>query len=202
LREMNEKKLSRMMEKAETLVGANNVKKVFYSPLLEEVCQIDNSDEVRKAKKRIFEKWVYPCVIENSEKCGINLMDGKVCIRSDNPEKISEVLIQKFCLETKRLSLCTGNRKKAQVICEKLLENYGMTPAVVSKAESESVDVLIDADEGFVRIGRNLTIDGVAMDMDLHGFSIDPVAITAYIGDFAVTDRKISYFSGKKKLTL
>lgn len=202
LKRMNPKRLKRVIDKAIGVLENDGTKHVLYSPFIKQISYDDNASGYAEVKKSLFEKWAYACVMNVAEKYNMKLLDAKVCISDSKLDRISETLMAMLCYDTQNLVLRTDNQNKAQQVRDRFFEETGMNIKITNHININAVDVLIDVDNASVRFGRNLLIDGVSGDFELAGLPIDPVEITAYLGDFGINNRNLYYFSGKKKLTL
>lgn len=197
---LSERKQKKVIGKALAILKNEYVSKIIASDFLKEYGLIQCV--TKEIRRRMFVRWAYPCLRRVSEKCGISLLDSNVCIRESEWDRISETLAQQLRFDVKRLCICTDDEKRARQLCETVFDETGMHIKIVRKMSANEVDILVDADNCGIRFGRDLYVDGVAGDFNLNDYPVDLTEISAVVWDFVDIDQKISYFSGKKKLTL
>ncbi len=200
LRELTGRKAEKILTKAKKLLS-EPVDHIVLSDGFDNFFQ--NEQQWLKSAARLeFLSAAPGCIRRISAECGMNLMDAKVCIRDSESDRISETLMKKLCFDTKSMVLCTKDRERGKVICEKFLDETGMVVPVVRGFQDSRADVVIDADRGEIRFGKSVRIDGILLDFELGGANVDSLRVAACLGDFDITGRILSYLSGKKKLTL
>ena len=200
---LKKKKKGRIVERAQRCLERNGVDRIVLSTFMK--TQMTDSMLTKKCdcqKRRLFSEWAYPCVKRMSAKCGINLMNAGICIRKARWGTDCEGIFEKLQYDTRRLAFCTRELQKGRMVCEKVSEDTGMPIKVVEYEAATEFDVVVDMDECWVRIGRDLIIDGAALEYNLGDFSADMTDISGVMCDFVTFEGKILLFSGKKKLTL
>lgn len=146
---------------------------------------------------RLFLMMMPICIRETAKKCGTNLLDTSVCIRTDKAGRISEYLMQSLCFDTKNIVLCTRNKEQAQKICDRFFEETGLLVRNVGFEESPG-GIVIDTEKGCVSFGRDLFVSEVDMGFDLFGYSVKHQEIAALLKDYKphTLEWKYSYKSG------
>lgn len=198
---MPPKKVEKILSKAEGLLDAEAARNRVLSHSFDGFCD-KRQQKLEKLARYAFLSVAHLCVRRVAENCGINLMDAGVCIRDSKSERISETLMERLCFDTKSLVLCTKATERGREICEEFFLNTGMAVPVAEQFRESRADVVIDVDKGEVRFGRTVTVDGVLLDFELGDAEVDSLMIAACLKRVNISDRILSYISGKKKLTL
>lgn len=200
---IKEKKLGKLVQKAQGLLEEAGAKKIVFSRTLRPFAgKIVDSDWLEAAKKEVFLRTAEDCVRRFAPECGINLLAAKVCIRDSEMGRISENLMRRLCFDVKNLTLCTPKTEYARELCDSFCDEMGMYVSVTSAISENAADVLVDVDGAYVKFGRALVVDGVEPDFDTGGYDVETVDFAACLDGQVGSERILSYLSGKKKLTL
>lgn len=199
---LSAKKRKKIFEKGLSILREGSVDRIILTDFLQRYSTEVNADSFELLKKRMFPQWAYLCVKILAEKQRMDLLNAKVCIRDGEKERISRNLMRELCYDTRNLIICTDDVVRVKADCEAFADESGMRVKVTDKIPSGDADVFIDGEACNIRFGRNMVVDGVAFDYETGGFLVDMTELTACVGKFVTFDRKISFFSGKKKLTL
>lgn len=121
-----------------------------------------------------------------------------------NLETVSLKTLQALCMEAKTIFLYTDRMDEADVICEELMDGYGVYPEVrpYRAPAPARADMLLDADRGVIRVGRDFVLDGVALDVDLAGIEVADADVTACLREEILKYPIKNFCSGKNKLTI
>lgn len=196
---MKDKVLMRRVKKAEKLLKENGVEDIVLSDNIKSsLVDWEEFENNSQWKRDIFLHTVPHAVRWFAPLCGIDLMDAMVCIRDSKMDRISEYLMRELCYDTKSLVICTQNEKGGAALSEQFCDETGMPIKICKNISYGAVDVLIDVDNSFVRIGRDMLVDSIKLDFDLGGYEADSLEIASYIKDFNPVDRVTEYFSNKK----
>ena len=196
---MKDRVLTRHVKKAEKLLKENGVETIVLSDKIKSsIVSWGRFEDNSQQKKDIFLHAVPHAVRRFAPLCGINLMESKVCIRDSKMDRISEYLMRELCYDTKSLVICTQNKKGGVDLSERFCDETGMPVKICRDISRGTVDVFIDVDNSFVRIGRDMLIDSIKLDFDLGGYEADSLEIASYIKDFNPVDKVTEYFSNKK----
>lgn len=154
--------------------------------------------------RKEFYKYIPDAVRIAAKKCSIELLDAKVCISTIRADRITEYLLRELCYDIKNLTVCTEDTENAKMLCRGFSEETGFFPKITSTVQNSpnKAEVLIDLDNGRVRVGRNVVIDGVEFDFNLNDFEVNMLDIAFCLTDIDIFGRVISYNCGKNKLTL
>ncbi len=196
LAEVSPKRIKKAVLKAEQVLKDSGIDKIIFSSLLREYSDIktDNSSQV-------FSYIIPDCIRNIAPKCGIYPPDCRICIRADKMDRITEYLAAELCYDTKKLILCVPDKGDASGFRERFFDETGAF-AEISCDDNSDADILVDLTVPAVRIGRDILIDGIELDLDMGGCDVNFFEVAIYIGE-AYTSKKISsYIMGKKKLTL
>lgn len=196
---MKEKVLVRYVKKAEKLLKENGTGHIVLSDSIKGfIMDWGMFEGNTQHKKDIFLYTIPYSVRQFAPKCGIDLMEARVCIRDSKMDRISEYLMRELCYDIKNLTICTQNEKDGTNLCERFCDETGMPVKICKNISLGAVDVVIDVDDGFVRIGRDMVIDGIKLDFDLGGYVADSLEIASYIKGFNPVGKVTEYFSNKK----
>ncbi len=198
-----QKKQQKVSERALNLLREEGVERIFFSHELGEMLKTLSPGYVPETKKsrKLFFSWAYRCVKRITVTCGIKLLDAKVCIRTNKLDRLSENLMMQLCYDVKTLFLCTPRCDASDGVCRRFFEETGMCVRA-SESLAGDEDIVIDVECMEVRVGRDAVIDGAAPELDVGGFEIHLPELAACIFEEFDTNEKLSFFSGKKKLTL
>ncbi len=184
--------------KAEKILKKENVDRIILSKPVKEACGISGSDE----RNRLFIEFVPNCIRRLAKSCGLKILESKVCIRDNNPGRITEYLLRELCFDTKRIEICSENRKQTEKIRDVFYEDTGLLITISENPEKSDAEIEIDVQKPSVRIGRDMVVDGIEFGFDLGGCDVDSLEVAATLKNVSVADRISSYLLGKKKLTL
>ncbi len=198
---LNDKRRNKVLEKAIRSLSEKGTEKILLSPFLKETLTEKGIEMQVIKEKELFFSWAYGCVKKVSLLCGINLFEAKVCIRADKLERLSENLMAQLCFDVKNLFVCTPKNENVRTVCNRFFEETGMYVRVVERAAGDE-DIMIDTDRLEVRVGRDMIIDGAAPEYEIGDFEIELPELAACVAKKFDVDEKLSFFSGKKKLTL
>ncbi len=196
---MKEKVLMRYAKKAEKLLKKSGTEAIVLSDNIKgSLVDWGNFEKNIQQKRDIFLHTVPHAIRRFAPECGVDLMEAKVCIRDSKMDRISEYLMRELCYDIRNLIICTQNEKNGADLCEQFCDETGMPIKICRNISYGAVDVFIDVDNGFVRIGRDIVVDGIKLDFDLGGFRADSLEISSYIKGFNPVGKVAEYFSNKK----
>ena len=132
-------------------------------------------------------------------RCGIDPMRARVCISERKAGRISEYLMR-----VKRLTLCTEDLPAAEKMCADFAEETGFFPNIADfgSVGRRGADILLDADGCCVRIGRDLTVDGVELRLGGLAAAVENADVLRFVGRSDIRGLAAAYLSGKNRLTL
>ncbi len=196
---VKERVLVRYVKKAEKLLKGNGAESIVLSDNIKgSLVDWERFERNTQQKRDIFLHTVPHAIRQFAPGCGVDLMEARVCIRDSKMDRISEYLMRELCYDIKNLVICTQNEKDGADLCEQFCDETGMPIKICKNISHGAVDVFIDVDNGFVRIGRDIVIDGIKLDFDLGGYAADSLEIASYIKDFNPVGKVEKYFSNKK----
>ncbi|MBQ9756970.1 MAG: hypothetical protein IJW15_00950 [Clostridia bacterium] len=197
---LKQKKKQKVFEKAKKKLAAEEIYEIIFSKGLKEHCDEKSLNLARR--KQIFLNMVPGCIKWISRKYGIKLPVDEICIKNTQMDRINGYFLNEICYDAVKIRLCTEDIENAKDVCERFYDETGLFVKVAKSPEPGDADILIDADGPFVKIGTDLMIDGVELDISLGGYDVDCLDIAACVKNVDFRKRILSYFSGKKKLTL
>ncbi len=145
-----------------------------------------------------FLKKVPFCIRQTAKKCGIDLLRSTICIRDANAGRISEYLMRELCFDTKKIVLCTQNKKSAKAICDKFFEETGLLVNVLDYNE-KSADICIDADLNELRFGASLYVRDADLGFDFGGHKVGNMRVASLLTEFE--PQKIEWTYSYKKIS-
>lgn len=190
------KRLKRAVLKAEEILKISGADKIFFSALLK-----DFSVPSPDSRIQAFSAIIPNCIRNIAPKCGIHLPNCKICIKADKTDRITEYLAAELCYDAKKLILCVPDKDNAAGFRERFFHETGAFPEITDTTSADA-EIFVDLSVPAVRIGRDIMIDGIELDLDLGGCDVDFLEIASYIGEVYTAKKISSYIMGKKKLTL
>ena len=196
---MKDKALTRRVKKAEKLLRENGAEFIVLSNKIKQtIVNREAVEDKTQPQKDVFLHTVPHAIRRFAPECGVDLMEAKICISDSKMDRISEYLMQELCYDIRNLVICTQNEKAGADLCEQFCDETGMPVKICKNVSYGAVDVFIDVDNGFVRIGRDMVVDNIKLDFDLGGYGADSLEIASYIKGFNPVGRVTEYFSNKK----
>ncbi len=193
----NQKKL---VKRAKKKLEKDNVTEIIFSKDIRKYCLFDGLFEEKR--KQIFLSLVPEHIRALTEKCGIKLPVDEICIKNTRMDRINGYFLDEICYDAARIKICTENTEKAKKICERFYDDTGLLVRVTKVPETVDADIFIDADIMRLRIGTDILIDGDEFEMLVGDYLVDGLDALACVRNVDFRKRILSYFSGKKKLTL
>ena len=162
-----------------------------------------------------FEKWKEPlvapindgkllllklapeCIRKTASQMGEKLINQIVCISDFEMDRISEYLIRELCYDTKRITLVTRNRERAEKFSEAFFEESGLLVEVRPDLPKQH-GILINVDEGYIKFGKDLYIQDIDFGYKLFGLDVKSVDITACLRETTALKFKGVYSYEKK----
>ncbi len=190
------KRVKKAVFKAAKMLKASGADKILFSTFLSEYSDISTD-----SKNLALSGIIPDCIRTVAPKCGIFPPDCKICIRADKMDRITEYLATELCYDTKKLVLCISDNHGATDFQERFFNETGSLAEISCKVPPDA-EILIDLTDSTVRIGRDILIDGVELDLDMGGCSVNFLDVAACIGKDYTAKKISSYIMGKKKLTL
>ena len=127
---------------------------------------------------------------------------GKVFVKMKALQMADEELLAFLCPGRGSLLLCTDDVDEADVLAEKICNEYGFYPEIRKRDSFIPMRGLwIDLDIGAIGIGRDIIADGMEYAFDLQGYQ---VAQDHYWSDVPLPVSLLKFVSwcrGKKRLT-
>ena len=143
------------------------------------------------------------CVEFGLQKAGALLTGQTVYLLDREMQAVTFQLLAKLCQHARYLCLLTEKTDTAEELADRLCDEYGayldvrdFTYHIPGRAA-----FVADVDLGTIRIGRDCIIDGLEVDVDTHGYTVDPNAVLACLPELSEKLPFISWLSGKKRLT-
>lgn len=190
------KRIKKAVLKAEEILRNSGADKIITTASLKEYTSITFD-----SKKQIFSAVIPGCIRNIAPKCGIYPPDCRICIRADKMDRITEYLATELCYDTKKVLLYIADKSDVADFQERFFDETGALAEIVCD-DSPKADILVDLTVPSVRIGRDILIDGIELDLDMGGCDVNFLDIATYIGEEYTLKKISSYFMGKKKLTL
>jgi len=153
-------------------------------------------------RNKLFLSIIPLCIKTMVPKCGMTFPLNEICIIDSKLERINEYFLEEICYDAKALKLCTQNTETATSLCERFYDETGLPVQIVKDLKKSYVDILIDTENARIKFGKDLIIDGAELDLYTAGYEVDFLEIAACVKNVDLSRKILSYFSGKKKLTL
>ena len=143
------------------------------------------------------------CVEFGLQRAGDLLSGQTVYVLDREMQTVSYQLLVNMCRHARYLCLLTAKTEIAEELADRLCDEYGAYLDIrdFSYHVPGRAAFVADVDQGTVRIGRDCIIDGLEVDVDTHGYDVDPNAVLAYLPELSEKLPFISWLSGKKRLT-
>ncbi len=197
---LKSKTRKKLVGKAKKRLIKEGVTEIVFSKTLKKYCEVDGLfDEKRK---QIFLSMIPECIRILTGKYGIKLPANEICIKNALMDRINGYFLDEICYDAAKIRICTENTEKAKDICERFYEDTGLSVRVTKNSETSDADIFIDADFMRLRIGADILIDGNEFEMWLGDYFVDCLDVATCVRNVDFRKRILSYFSGKKKLTL
>ena len=190
----------KLVEKARKKLAKENVTEIIFSKTLKKYCAVDGLFEEKR--KQIFLSMIPECIRTLTGKYGIKLPANEICIKNERMDRINGYFLDEICYDAVKIKICTENIEKARNICERFYDDTGLSARVTKSFETSDADIFIDADIMRVRLGTDILIDGNEFEIWLGEYCVDCLDALACVRNVDFRKRILSYFSGKKKLTL
>ncbi len=175
------------------------VDEIIYSDFLEKLLA-EKAVFLRKqtGQNLFFLKKTPACIRHTAEKCGIDLLKSTICIREVNAGRISEYLMRELCFDTKRIVICTKNKKSAREICDRFFEETGLLVNVFDYDE-RTANICIDTDANEVKFGPDLYVRDADLDFDFGGYKVSNIRAAGLLTEFE--PQKIRWLYSHKKIS-
>ena len=196
LDKISPRRIKRAVLKAEEILKNSEADKIITTPLLKEY-----SGTAKDHGNQIFFRIIPHCIRSIAPRCGISLPDCKICIRACKMDRITEYLAAELCYDTNRLIICTPDSLGAAGFQQRFYDETGFFAEITDECRANA-EILIDLMQPSIRIGRDILIDGIQLDLDMGGCDVDFLEVGACIGEFDTLKKISAYMMGKKKLTL
>ena len=195
---MKPQKAAAAVLRAADMLRRRGIEKIVFS---EETAKY--TKEKRSGGREIFYRFVPECVKTVAPRCGICLHRASVGIADGDSGRISEYLIRGLYRDVRGIRLYTQSGARAEELCARVLDETGMPAAyTLGQGGIRREDIFIDAENSTVRIGRDIVVDGIELDLDLRGYSADTLDVAACVNDDRMLKMVKAYICGKNKLTL
>lgn len=199
LEEMSSSRLEKLITKHCKYLKHCSVDQIIYSDFLEKILRAKNILPYQQTVQNLFFLKKSPdCIRYTAEKCGIDLLKSTICIRESNAGRISEYLMRELCFDTKRIVLCTKNKKTAKDICDRFYEETGLLVNVFDYDE-KSADICIDADANEVKFGATLYVRDANLGFDFGGYRVSNMRLAGLLTGFE--PQKIEWTYSHKKIS-
>jgi hypothetical protein len=191
---MDDKKLEKVLDRAEKKAAKYKVNAVIYSEFLTEICKGKShiKKEIYQAGEMLFIKLIPDCIRVTAKKCGINLLNSCICIKCSKMERIIEYLMRNLCFDTKKLVLAISDTKDAADACDRFFEETGLS-VEISEDMFPKADIVIDVERAEVEIVNNLFIRDIDLSLDLMGYKARDIDIAVYAGNLNASDFSCRY---------
>ncbi|MBQ2932256.1 MAG: hypothetical protein IJE62_05380 [Clostridia bacterium] len=199
LEEMSSYRLEKLITKYCNRLKNCNVDQIIYSDFLEKILAKKTFLPYQQTGQNLFFLKKSPdCIRYTAEKCGIDLLKSIICIREFNAGRISEYLMRELCFDTKRIVLCTKNKKTAKDICDRFYEETGLLVNVFDYDE-KSADICIDADANELKFGADLYVRDANLGFDFGEYQVSNVRAAGLLTEFK--PQKIAWIYSHKKIS-
>lgn len=152
----------------------------------------------------IFYRFVPDMIRKAAKKCGLRLIDARIGIAALKMDRITEYLIRELCFDSKRMTLYTDATDSDSDFFEKMFDETGFAPELkgLNACDPRHGDIFIDTDRHAVRVGRDMVIDSLELELDIGGYRIDTLDVAACLGTRKISCLCLKYKSGRFVLTL
>lgn len=198
LEKMRGQRAAAAVSRAADILRRRGIEKIVFSEALKKY-----SDGAYPRGRDVFYRFIPMCVREVAPMCGICLHRASVGIADGNSGRISEYLIHGLYRDVRTVRLYTQNDARARSLCRQILDETGMPATyIIGKGDVRREEIFADAENAYVRIGRDVVIDGVELDFGLNGYRADALDAAACMWDDRILKMVKAYLCGKNKLTL
>ncbi len=181
---------------AEGILNVSGADKIIVTSMLKKYSDIADID-----RNQAFFDIVPHCIRSISPKCGIYPPDCRICIKAVKMDRIIEYLVAELCYDTKKLIISIADMNTAKSFQERFYAETGFLTEITHDHTTDT-EILVDLINPSVRIGRDILIDSVHLDIYTGDCDVDSLEIAACIGKLETSKKISAYMMGKKKLTL
>ncbi len=128
--------------------------------------------------KLLLLKLAPECIRKTANQIGEKLINQVVCISDSEMDRISEYLVRELCYDTKRITIVTQNHERAEKFSEAFFEESGLLVDIRTDLPKQQ-GVLIEVDDGYIKIGKDLYIKDIDFGYKLFEFDVKSVDIAA-----------------------
>ncbi len=195
LKKMSPQKAERLLLNAKDRLKRFGAEKVLYTDFIKNVCRekgILRDMTTDDSGDKLFLMLMPRCIRETAKKCGMNLLETSVCIRTDKAGRISEYLMKSLCFDTKNIVMCTKNKEHAQKNCDSFFEETGLLVRNIGFNEVPN-GIVIDTEKRSVSFGRDLYVNEVDMGFNLDGYIVKHREIAAILKGYKPDNLKWKY---------
>lgn len=189
-------RIKKAVLKAEEILKNSGADNIISTLLLKEYSGNTNS-----SGNQAFGAIIPHCIRNVAPRCGIFPPDCKICIRARKMDRITECLATELCYDTKKLIICTPDSHVAASFQQRFYTETGSFAEITEECKADA-EILVDLMQPSLRIGRDILIDGIQLDLDMGGSDVDFLEVAACIGEYNTLKKISAYMMGKKKLTL
>ncbi len=128
--------------------------------------------------KLLLMKLAPECIRKATRQLGEKMINQNVCISDSEMDRISEYLIRELCYDTKRIVVITQNLECAEKFVEEFFEESGLLVEVRTDLPGQQ-GILINVDEGYIKLGKDLYIQDIDFGYKLFGLEVKSIDIAA-----------------------
>jgi len=200
LEKVSLRRISQLLKKSVKKARKSGAEKVIWSqPIMRLMCEkgLEMPEAFLSDGKLFFLRLAPACIRQTAAETGEKLIYQSVCISDSKMDRISEYLLRELCYDTKRMTVVTQNRDRAERFCEAFFEESGLWVEVRSDLPKQA-GILIDVDGGFIRFGNALYIRDIDFGYKLFECDVKSIDIAACFREAAVLKFKGIYSYDKK----
>ena len=199
LEKMSSYHLEKLITKHYKHLKLCEVDEIIYSDFLEKILMEKSILPYQQTGQNLFFLKKAPdCIRYTAEKCGIDLLKSTICIREFNAGRISEYLMRELCFDTKKIVLCTKNKKSAKAMCDRFYEETGLLVNIFDYDE-KTADICIDTDANELKFGADLYVRDADLGFDFGGYPVSNMRAAGFLTEF--TPQKIAWIYSHKKIS-
>lgn len=125
----------------------------------------------------------------------------RVCLKSRNLTEQDEKVINTLCPWIDSLVVCTEKKTEGQAFADQICNDYGFYPQVKGYDAVLTTPILIDLDDGILKIGDEKPIDGMEVFLDLHEYQVNQRRFFQGLSITWEASPPAFWMQGKKRLT-
>ncbi len=177
---VGERKLRKITDRAKRHLESRGAEGVLFAQSIRNILQKRNLYEGFAPKRinKIPSCRMVECFFKALERCGCynEKVADKAVICDNEMRGVDFEGLLKICMKVKDVVLCTNNTENAEMLAQKLFEEYGVLITIKENRLTEGANlpqIMIDIDKGRIRI-KDFVVDGAEFVSDSGKYGLDP----------------------------